>query len=206
MQLWRAVGFVFLLGLLTVLTQVGGLVLLLAWLIMRLFPRHRGASTVAVLFALLYGLATWLVVPPLAAAAGRVPLPCRGEGPLVSASVLYCALNRHYVVPRMLAAAEALAATTDEAFPGARTLTLDASFPFVVGFPMLPHLSHDDGEKLDLAVHYADGALPSPIGYFAFEEPRADDPQPCTEPRWPTLRWDLKWLQPFWRDLALDEA
>ena len=71
---------------------------------------------------------------------------------------------------------------------------------------MLPHLSHDDGEKADLAFFYRDetgylpGATRSPIGYFAFEA----GPTDCT-PRWPTLRWDFGFLQPLWRDYALDE-
>ena len=29
-------------------------------------------------------------------------------------------------------------------------LYLDASFPFIDNFPLLPHKSHDDGEKLDI--------------------------------------------------------
>ena len=53
---------------------------------------------------------------------------------------------------------------------------LDGNFPFITGFPLLPHLSHDDGEKVDLAFYYADdtgylrGATRAPIGYFAFED------------------------------------
>jgi len=31
---------------------------------------------------------------------------------------------------------------------------LDANFPFINGFPLLPHLSHNDGRKLDLALIY----------------------------------------------------
>lgn len=207
MRTWKVIGFAATFGFFTILTQIGGVVLLLAWLATRAIPRVRGIAAVSTVFAAFYALATVVIVPPLAAAAaGRIPLPCHGEGPLVSASVLYCALNRTYVVPEMLEVAEALAIATDDAFPGTRTLTLDASFPFLVGFPMLPHLSHDDGEKLDLALHYDGGGLRSPIGYFAFEEPRTGDPQPCVDPRWPTLRWDLPWLQPLWHKIALAEG
>lgn len=136
---------------------------------------------------------------------GRVPLPCGGEGALRSQSMLYCVLHRHYVVPELLDVADDLAQALDAAFPGTVTLTLDASLPFG-DFPLLPHLSHNDGRKLDLALFYRDdsGYLPgetrSPIGYFAFEPGPTDCPA-----RFPTLRWDLNWLQPFWRVLSLDE-
>ncbi|MEO1435240.1 MAG: hypothetical protein AAFV80_06855, partial [Bacteroidota bacterium] len=54
---------------------------------------------------------------------------------------------------------------------------LDANFPFLDGFPLLPHLSHDDGEKVDLAFIYRDqhGNLtnqkPTFTGYGAFVSP-----------------------------------
>lgn len=78
-------------------------------------------------------------------------------------------------------------------------------FRFFKGFPLLPHLSHDDGEKADLAFFYRGetvylhGAVRSPIGYFAFEDGATN----CTK-RWPTLRWDFEVLQPLWKDHALE--
>jgi hypothetical protein len=103
----------------------------------------------------------------------------------------------------------------NERYPGTLTQVLDAGFPFLDGFPLLPHLSHDDGRKVDLAFYYqgADGtyrpgALPSPIGYWGFTPPRPGEPQPCAESGTPfTLRWDMGWFQFLVRDdLALDEA
>ncbi|WP_241482273.1 hypothetical protein [Leisingera sp. ANG-Vp] len=99
------------------------------------------------------------------------------------------------------------AAAVDAAYPGAVTQVLDANFPFLTGFPLLPHLSHDDGRKADLAFYYTDakgyepGATRSPIGYFAFEQGPADCPG-----NWLTLRWDLNALQPLWRELEVDAA
>ncbi|MEL6265913.1 MAG: hypothetical protein AAFR52_09755 [Pseudomonadota bacterium] len=182
--------------LLTVLTQLGGV----AWLVSRALPRP--LASFAMLYAVAGIAALWLA--PLA---GRVPLSCLGDGPLSMQSPLYCVLNRQSVDPVMAAAAEAAAEDVATAFPGTVTLALDASFPFVDGFPLLPHLSHDDGAALDLAFYYRDaggyaaGATPSPIGYFAFEPGPTDCPD-----RWPTLRWDLDWLQPLWPAMALDEA
>jgi hypothetical protein len=93
-----------------------------------------------------------------------------------------------------------------ERHEGTVTIVLDGSFPFLDGFPMLPHLSHDDGEKIDFAFFYEKngaylpGATRSPIGFFAFE----DGPTDCPSRRL-TLRWDLDWLQPLWADYELDE-
>ena len=69
--------------LLTLLTQVGGLVFLLTWLIGLAYPQafKGGARMVAgvALFVVLYAGISQFVVPPLAAIGGRVPLPCRAE-------------------------------------------------------------------------------------------------------------------------------
>ncbi len=181
--------------LLTILTQCGGV----AWLIAVLFRQ----KMLAFLFA--YAALTMAVVW-IAPSFGRVALNCFDNGPLQVQSLMYCALNRHYVTPELRDVLIDTAEEMDRQYPGTQTLVLDANFPFFIGFPLLPHLSHDDGEKADLAFFYRDekGYLPgetrSPIGYFAFEP----GPTDCTA-RWPTLRWDFEGLQTLWRDYALDE-
>ena len=179
---------------LTILSQLGGL----AWLGALAFRRRWIA------FAALY-VALWGAAYFTAPLAGRVALPCLGEGALRSQSVLYCALGRHYVTPETRAAAQDLAAAMEARFPGTQTLTLDGGFPFGP-LPLAPHLSHRDGRRLDLAFYYAGeagyarGKTRSPLGYFAFESGPTDCP-----PRRLTLRWDLAWLQGLWRDdLRLD--
>ncbi|MHA3980237.1 hypothetical protein ACW9UR_21420 [Halovulum sp. GXIMD14794] len=179
---------------LTVLTQLGGV----AWLAARLFPRPLLAF-----IALYAGLsvAALFVAPML----GRVAITCWASGPLQVQSWFYCALNRTYVTPELHVVLLDLAEDTEATFPGTETLMLDGGFPFGNGFPLLPHLSHDDGRKADIAFYYRDdkgyvaGATPSPIGYFAFE----DGPTDCPD-AWPTMRWDLEPAQPLWRDLDLE--
>lgn len=179
---------------LTILTQLGGI----AWAL-ALATRRR-----LIVFVLAYSVLSVGAVHT-APLFGRVAVDCWSDGPLQMQSLFYCVLNRHYVKPELLVAITDAAAAVDHAHPGTVTLVLDGSFPFIDGFPMLPHLSHDDGEKVDLAFYYRDedGYLPgitrSPIGFFAFE----DGPTDC-RPVWFTLRWDLPWLQPLWRDLALE--
>ena len=69
-------------------------------------------------------------------------------------SAAYCALNRHYVAPELKKVLFDLSAQMDREYPGTTTLILDANFPFISGFPLLPHLSHSDGQKVDLAFFY----------------------------------------------------
>jgi hypothetical protein len=214
----KLTGHVLLIALLTAATQIGGLAYLAALLLRRILfgDATKPAPTLLLLFLLCYGAGS-TAVTVAAPHFGRVPLPCwKGEtAPLAAASPLTCALNRHYVSPDLKHLAEALAYAVDREFPGSLTQVLDANFPFFDGFPLLPHLSHDDGRKLDLAFYYRPregiyerGAMASPLGYWAFEVPGPGDPQPCVgDDRRLTLRWDMGWFQPFVRpDLTLDDA
>jgi hypothetical protein len=124
-------------------------------------------------------------------------------------SPLYCALMRNFVTPELRDLAQDAAARVAAEYPGTVTLALDGGFPFVTGFPLLPHLSHDDGEKLDFALFYVDeagqpapGRTRSPLGYFAFEG--LDAPETCP-PTALTLRWRLDWVQGWFSALSLDQ-
>lgn len=179
---------------LSTVTQIGGVV----WLVSRLFRRKLAAF--ACLYLLASAAAVW-VAPQF----GRVALPCFGASELRMQSPLFCALNRQYITPELEAVLRDAAGQVAARHPGTDTRVLDANFPFFDGFPLLPHLSHDDGAKADLAFYYRDakgylpGAARSPIGYFAFEE----GPSACAR-TWPTLRWNMDALQPFWRDLEVE--
>nr|WP_245304556.1 hypothetical protein [Rhizobium sp. WYCCWR10014] len=163
---------------LTLLTQIGGIAYLAALAASRASGLRRFLAKLAI-FLLCYAGATFaasLAAPIF----GRVPLSCVAEAAdrLVVRSPIYCLLNRNYVTPEVRDLAKALAAHMDREFPGTVTVALDANFPFVRGFPLLPHLSHADGKKLDFAYYYKDldgaflnGGTRSPIGYFAFEQP-----------------------------------
>ncbi|GLQ17709.1 hypothetical protein [Maritalea porphyrae] len=136
---------------------------------------------------------------------GREPIPCVSESTFKMKSILFCALNRQYVTPELKAVLLDFSINMEQQFPDTTTLVLDANFPFISGFPLLPHLSHNDGRKVDLAFFYKDdsgflnGITRSPIGYFAFE----NGPTECAE-NMITLRWDLAWLQMLWPDYDLE--
>src|SRR4029079_9829357 len=95
--------------------------------------------------------------------------------------------------------------------PGTVVAYLDTGFPFLDGFPLIPHVSHHDGRKIDLAYFYTDFSCrylpvtsPSPIGYWGFEQPASGEETKCPEVPI-TLRWDMAWFQTFVRkDLLLD--
>ena len=208
----KALGLASVAVLLTLLTQVGGVLLIGSWLAARALPWRRGrVRTTVVVFVCAYAVASAFVVPSVAPLLGRVALPCGvfSDPGVRPRSLLYCVLNRHYVTANLYAALAALGDDMAARHPGAEVVYLDASFPFIDGFPLLPHLSHDGGRQVDLAFYYAadDGTAsamitPSPIGYWGFEQPRPGDYRPCQSVSGP-LRWDLDWLQPVLPERSL---
>ena len=121
-------------------------------------------------------------------------------------SVAYCLTLRNFVTPEMALVAGTAAEAVARDYPGAVTLALDGSFPFLDGMPLLPHLSHDNGQKLDFAFSYmkdgtyAPGITRSLFGYWAFE---LDNETDCP-PVWLTTRWNMTWLQALWPDRPLE--
>jgi len=200
-------------ALLTFLTQIGGLVFLAAIGASRAL-KASGLIARLMIFIALYVVST-IATQAVAPVFGRVPLPCfGGNAALQVQSPIFCALNRNYVNIGMQRAAEALSQHMAKVFPETVTLALDANFPFWDGFPLLPHLSHDDGRKLDIAFFYQQktgealgGQTRSPVGYFAFEQPKSGGLLPCAgRSDLLTFRWDLEFLQPFFPDWDVDEA
>lgn len=206
---------------LTAVTQIGGLVLWLSWPLLEWVHRRlRGragptaALTTLAAFLLIYMGVGLAIVPPLASAFGRERLPCFAEAgqPLRAVSPFFCLTNRNYARPDLQRMLGDLSAGMAAASPGTVTAYLDAGFPFLDGFPMLPHLSHRYGRDVDLAFFYRwrDGAEPVPsagswpVGYWLYVQPRPGDPQPCAV-RTVDLRWDWDWLQLVSAGLALDE-
>jgi len=63
-------------------------------------------------------------------------------------------LNRNYVCPEMNIMLSSIAEELEKGKQNIQLGYLDANFPFLNKFPLLPHLSHNDGKKLDLALIY----------------------------------------------------
>lgn len=168
---------------LTVLTQVGGIIYLASfathtfinkWTNKKLYQR---LLKFAVFFAM-YGVATLFIVPVIARSLGRVPLPVTETNNLQPLNILTCLLNRNYVRPELRQTAYDVAKQMNDRFPGTTLNYLDANFPFINKFPLFPHLSHNDGKKLDFSFCYLDkktqqetNQCPSFLGYGICEEP-----------------------------------
>lgn len=202
--------------LLTAITQIGGVLLLLSWLLNGMLQQRwrmkRPRLVGTLLFAGLYLLATAFVVPPLARMGGRVPLPVFGDEALAPHTIWTAVLNRHYVDPELEAVVREVA--KDFVRDGEPPMVyLDAGAPFFDGFPLLPHLSHNDGRKLDLAFCYTDAMgqatadTPSPIGYGAFAPPQSGEEDTAARCRATGAWWyDALGFMPLDNSLALDEA
>ncbi len=183
--MFKILGHIILFVILTILSQIGGIVYLLTLPIFHLINRRFNQRVLIRLmmkyfsFLTFYFIISVFIVPPVAKAFGRVPLPVFSDSNLKPLSLLTCALNRHYVTPEFYSVITASAIEMNQYYPGTVTTYLDANFPFLNGFPLLPHLSHNDGKKIDLAFYYKDNQgrqlnhySPSWIGYGVFEAPK----------------------------------
>jgi hypothetical protein len=169
---------------LTFLTQVGGVVYLLSRLTHQRINRKVARPVLRPFaklgtFVLIYILSAFIIIPILARPFGRVALPVTTDHHLQPLRWTTCLMNRHYVRPALKAAVIDVTQKMNRLYPGTHVNYLDAGFPFFNNFPLLPHLSHNDGKKLDLSFLYIDresglpsNDAPSVIGYGICEEPR----------------------------------
>lgn len=88
-------------------------------------------------------------------------------------------LNRNYVKPKL----NDLLSNTAKKLNGTNITIhyLDANFPFINKFPLLPHLSHNNGKKIDISLVYEtqNGIITnkqkSVSGYGVFEAPKSNE-------------------------------
>ena len=177
----------------------------------RRLHRLRLLAALAV-FCAIYVPIAFAVVPGIGRQFGRVALPrsASKEAPLRPANLGFSLLGRNYIRPECARVAEAVAREVVAAHGGAITY-LDAGFP-LGGVPLIPHLSHSDGRKLDVAFRYRSRSTglpvdssPSPVGYWVYEPPRRGEPAPCDD-RDGALRWDFRWFQWLGSRHEVDEA
>ncbi len=181
----KSILLLFLFVFLTFLTQVGGIVLILTigiyWRFKDIFiKRIRYNFLIKILiYSVLYSLISFSMVTPIAKHYGRVRLPVYGNSLVRPHNIWVHILNRNYVEPNLKAEVERIASELNKRFEGSEIHYLDANFPFWNGFPLLPHLSHNDGRKLDLCFFYKDtktqqatNQKPSTSGYGVFAAPR----------------------------------
>lgn len=187
MKILKVISIILIFFLLTILTQVGGIVYLFSRI------THKKINSFStnklklfflklVSFFLIYIFSTFLLVPIIAKPFGRVPLPFTEQNHLQPLNFLTCFLNRNYVKIELRKSVFKVANQMNEIYPGTTINYLDANFPFINKFPLFPHLSHNDGKKLDLSFCYNDAKTgeetnecPSFIGYGIIEEPTLNE-------------------------------
>lgn len=191
-KIFAGLGQIFLFALLSLITQVGGLIYFLYLGLHPYFKKYlpkKGKGLVQfTIFAGIYLLFTFLLIPPVAKQFGRVPLPLSGS--VKALNYWTVILNRHYVRPELKSLLEDSAEKMEAKHPGSILAYMDANFPFYNGFPLLPHLSHSDGKKVDIAFFYKDAKSGEALhrkarnfmGYGGSDEPKKgeiDKPAEC---------------------------
>lgn len=160
--------------LLTFLTQVGGIIYFFSiWLASSIQNQFRGKKLT--IFLVLYLFSTFFIIPFLAPLFGRVPLEHSAK--IHPANYLTVFLNRNYVNPEVNEVLKRVEGRLNISKSKVKIHYLDACFPFIDGFPLFPHKSHNDGKKLDVSFVYetAEGEISnlqkSRSGYGVFIDP-----------------------------------
>lgn len=146
MKALKVFGHILVVLLLTVLTQVGGLIWLISlWIGIKTKKKKR------FVFPTVYLVFNLLIIPLIAPWFGRTQLPVFNSI-MKPQSYIYALAFRNYVTPELESVL--MKASIDLLHLGIHVNYLDANFPFIDGFPLLPHLSHNDGKKIDIAFQY----------------------------------------------------
>lgn len=160
--------------LLTIITQIGGVIYLITVFLVKKKTKKRRLKLIGI-FSLLYLITTFFIVPNVSPIFGREKIK---ETEFVQAhSFFYKLANRNYVRPKLNEAISKIASDFEKNNKGIKLIYLDANFPFIDKFPLLPHLSHNDGKKIDISLIYENqnGKLtnkkPSVSGYGVYEGP-----------------------------------
>lgn len=180
----------FIFSFLTLVTQIGGACYLLYKLLYNYLPIPSEIKSKRISrylsFLLIYLLFTLLIVPQIAPLNGRTALPLWAsiQTPIQPHNMMTCLLNRHYVDLELEKVAMDIALPLNRTYSELYLTYLDANFPFWDGFPLLPHLSHNDGKKLDISFIYQNkdqqewlDGNPSFWGYGFVEPPQKGESQ-----------------------------
>ena len=163
--------------LLTLATQIGGIVYLLTIIILHKIKVKKRIYRFLT-FIFLYLSVTFLVVPNIDPYFGRVKIT--NNIYVQNHSLITTLCNRNYVKPKLNASLQNIGNHFKQRYPTLTLVYLDANFPFIDKFPLLPHLSHSDGKKIDLSFLYTEAGKftnkkPTTSGYGIFEEPKSSE-------------------------------
>ncbi len=163
--------------LLSITTQIGGIVYLLSKFLAYIL-KIKSILKSGALFFLLYSFSTFIIVPNIAPFFGREKV--NHLQTIKPATWVTVFLNRNYVTPELNKVLQNTQKSLTKINSDIEIIYLDACFPFVNGFPLLPHLSHNDGKKIDLSFVYTEKGkvskkTKSRSGYGIFEAPNENE-------------------------------
>ena len=176
----KAIIHIIIVSLLTLVSQVGGVIWIVTFISFKLYRKQKPFFFRFSTFLLFYLICCITIVPLLAGLFGRVPLAVFEKNGLAPHTLLMPLTNRHYVKPRLKKQLLNITSEFTKKHGQSKVQYLDANFPFIDGFPLLPHRSHDDGRKIDLSFFYTKAGnsvdnKPSRTGYGVFESPRSGE-------------------------------
>lgn len=160
---------------LTIVTQVGGLIYLISLLISKKWKKVFKFK-LPIIFCSTYLAVTFLIIPFIAPIFGRERVHHIHN--ISPTNYLTVVLNRNYVRPEMNNLLKSVSNSLTKVPSDIEIRYLDANFPFINKFPLLPHLSHNDGKKIDISLVYQtpEGEVTnkkkSISGYGAFAGPK----------------------------------
>lgn len=168
MKILKVVLHLFIAAALTTITQIGGVIYLVVII------GFRTKKLKYLYFLVAYVIVSLFIIPPVAEIFGREKI--KNNNYLKPQSIFYTLSNRNYVEPKLNILLQKVSTDLNDAYPGTKLVYLDANFPFFNGFPLLPHLSHNDGKKVDISLLYEENGVisnkkPSISGYGVFEAP-----------------------------------
>ena len=170
--------------LLTLLTQTGGVILIVAYLMWKLLKWDLAILRIGS-FVAMYLVINLLLVPSLAGYFGRRPLPVVHDH-LRPQNWFTVLANRNYVSDELYQVVMDAAADYHATFPDRKLVYLDAAFPLGEKLPLPPHRAHSRGTAIDLAFAYTDADTGEPrrrapnfLAYGRYEDPQGN------EPNWP---------------------
>jgi len=163
---------------LTIITQVGGILYILSIYLAKKFKLTKSIHRLSI-FIVLYLISTFILVPIIAPVFGREKID--NTDFIEPHTFFYTLMNRNYVSPELNELLRDISIELEKKHEGIKLVYLDANFPFIDKFPLLPHLSHNDGNKIDICFIYQDSKgkivnnKRSVSGYGVFEAPNPSE-------------------------------
>ena len=169
----KTISRILIFGILTIITQIGGIAYFISLYLNKKWKTNLKLKQI-ITFLGVYLLCTFIIVPLLAPIFGREKV--KHTESIKPTNYMTVLLNRNYVRPNL----NTLLQNTEKELKntGIEIHYLDANFPFINKFPLLPHLSHNDGKKIDISLIYetSKGVIStrqkSVSGYGVFENPK----------------------------------